>query len=224
MSIVTLKKKVQTQYNNMSVQSKTGFSINGSTRSQGFVGQTMLSRSLPRTLMKGNVAKGHGGCCGKYPIKPIIQSGVNYLNDSNIVKSSVINTKGLLETQKNCIYPLKPVRPFTSIVTRNIVKPDVNNNINSQQQYINNLSKKIINCNTSSTVDKKMKLRCLYDLHFSRKSNYNYRPVTIVTDPTKIKNMSQNEYITEKLRKKCVSNDIVYVSQNTRKTPFACGN
>jgi len=55
MSIATLKRKTQTQYNNMSVGSKTGFSLNGTHRSQGYIGQTSLSRSLPKTLMKGNI-------------------------------------------------------------------------------------------------------------------------------------------------------------------------
>ena len=53
MSIVALKRKTNTQYNNMSANRK-GFSLNGTHRSQGYVGQTVLSRSLPRTLMRGN--------------------------------------------------------------------------------------------------------------------------------------------------------------------------
>jgi len=219
MSIVTLKKKVQTQYNNMSVDSKYGFSINGTRRSQGFVGQTMLSRSLPRTIMKGNVPKGHGGCCGQFPLKPIIQSGVNYLNDPNIIKSSVINTKGLLETHKNCIKPINN----TVSSKLNIVKPDVNNNINTQQQYIDNLGKKVIS-SIVVNIDKQIKTKCLYDLKFSKKTNYNYNPVNIITDPTKTKTMSQNEYITEKLRINCINNNLIYIPKNTQKTPFACGN
>ena len=105
MSIVTLKKKVKTQYDNMSVNSKHGFSLNGTTRNQGFVGQSVISRSLSRTLCNGSVPRGHGGCCGTFPIKPIIQSGVNYLNDPNIVKMSVMNTKGMIKTQYSCVPP-----------------------------------------------------------------------------------------------------------------------
>ena len=60
MSIATLKRKTLAKYNNMSV-GQPQFSLNGTHRSQGYVGQTMLSRSLPRSLMKGNVIRGHGG-------------------------------------------------------------------------------------------------------------------------------------------------------------------
>ena len=98
MSIVTLKKKTNAQYKNLSVGSKNGFSLNGTHRSQGYVGQTSLSRSLPRTLMKGNAMKGHGGCCGTFKISPIVSSAITSLNNPNVVKSSVLSTKGMVST------------------------------------------------------------------------------------------------------------------------------
>ena len=70
MSIATLKRKTQTKYNNMSVGTE-GFSINGVFRNQGYVGQTSLTRSLPRTLQKGS-----GGCCGTYNDVPVVLSSV----------------------------------------------------------------------------------------------------------------------------------------------------
>ena len=85
MSIVALKRKTEAKYNNMSVGQKNGFSINGTHRNQGYIGQTSLSRSLPRTLMKNGTAKGHGGCCGNYYIGNIIQSAVTSTEDSTIV-------------------------------------------------------------------------------------------------------------------------------------------
>jgi len=148
MSIVTLKRKTDTKYNNMSVGSKTGFSLNGTHRSQGYVGQTMLSRSLPRTLMKGNVAKGHGGCCGKYPQNGIIQSAVTSLNDPTVVKSSVVNTTGMIRTHYRWIW--RP-QPFSS------VKSDSFNDLKLQSNYIKNLSantvKKVDESNILSTTD-----------------------------------------------------------------------
>ena len=42
MSIATLKRKTFAKYNNSSVQSNEGFSINGMYRNQGYVGQTSL--------------------------------------------------------------------------------------------------------------------------------------------------------------------------------------
>lgn len=134
MSIVTLKRKVQAQYNNMSVGSKDGFSLNGTHRSQGYVGQTMLSRSLPRTLMKGNVPKGHGGCCGTYTQNGIIQSAVTSLNDPSVIKQSVLDTKGMIRTSYKWIW--RP-QPFSS------TKMDNFNKSNPQSNYIENISKNV---------------------------------------------------------------------------------
>ena len=135
MSIATLKRKTQTQYNNMSVGEKQ-FSLNGTHRNQGFVGQTSLSRSLPRSLMKGDTLRGHGGCCGTYLIKPIVQSAVKTTEDSSIVKSSVMNTQGMIDTKYRWI---RRPQPFSS------VKPDNNSNTNSHEQYIEKLAKRTIN-------------------------------------------------------------------------------
>jgi len=129
MSVATLKRKTQTQYNNMSVGSKKGFSLNGALRSQGYVGQTMLSRSLPRTLMNGITPRGHGGCCGKYPITPIIQSAVTSLNDPTVIKPSVLSSYGRIENYEYKYGILRP-KPFSSF------KPDVNQNTNDCSTYI----------------------------------------------------------------------------------------
>jgi len=135
MSIATLKKKTQTKYNNMSVGERQ-FSINGTYRSQGYVGQTSLSRSLPRTLMKGNVAIGHGGCCGKFNKVPIVQSAVISLENPNVVKSSVLGTSGMISTKY--AWTKRP-QPYTT------VKPDNNQNNNSQSDYITYLVDKTLN-------------------------------------------------------------------------------
>lgn len=139
MSVVTLKRKTNVLYNNMSVGSKNGFSLNGTHRNQGYIGQTMLSRSLPRTLMKGNVAKGHGGCCGKYPQHGIIQSAVTSLNDPSVVKTSVQTTSGMLRTHYKWIW--RP-QPYSS------TKTDTSHNSNPQSTYIQNIS-----TNTAKKVD-----------------------------------------------------------------------
>jgi hypothetical protein len=138
MSIVTLKHKTDVMYKNMSVGSKSGFSLNGTHRNQGYIGQTMLSRSLPRTLMKGNEIKGHGGCCGKYPKHGIVQSAVTSLNDPTVVKTSVQNNNGMLRTHYKWIWRPQPY----STTKINI------NQLNSQSNYIKNIS-----TNTSKKVD-----------------------------------------------------------------------
>jgi len=131
MSIVTLKKKTMAQYNNNSVN--TGFSLNGTHRNQGYIGQTSLSRSFPRTPMKGNVAKGHGGCCGAYPTGNIIQSGVTSLEDSNVVKLSTANTLGLISTKYRWVR-----RPQPYSTTQKTIP------INSQSDYIDYVQRKTL--------------------------------------------------------------------------------
>jgi len=132
MSIVTLKRKTQAKYNNVST-GVAAFSLNGTHRSQGWVGQTMLSRSLPRTPMKCDTPRGHGGCCGSYnKSHGIIQSGVVSLNNINVVKPSVIDNKGMLEEK---------LTPYHNYIR---VKPDSNLNSNNMGEYIENRSSKNI--------------------------------------------------------------------------------
>ena len=165
MSVVTLKKKTQTKYNNMSVGSSQGFSLNGTRRNQGWVGQTTLSRSFPRTPMKGNTPRGHGGCCGTYNTAPgIIQSAVNSLNDPTKVKTTVVTMKGMLEEK------LKPYRNYIS------VKPDSTQNSNNIWEYTENLGK-----STIYDAD-----NCSNDVKYSGCVNYNpyFRgPICNITKP-----------------------------------------
>ena len=96
MSIATLKKKTQHKYNCVSV-GRNQFSLNGTHRSQGYVGQDTVSRSFPITPMRGNVAKGHGGCGGEYHLQNVTYgSGIHLLNDPHVVKSPVINIGGMM--------------------------------------------------------------------------------------------------------------------------------
>jgi hypothetical protein len=208
MSIVTLKRKTQTKYNNMSVGEKQ-FSLNGTLRNQGYVGQTSLSRSLPRTLMKGNVAKGHGGCCGKFLQTPIVQSGVTSLNDPNVVKSSVLGTQGMINTHYRWI---KRGEPFST------VKPDTNNNLNTQEDYITRLKKNTIkegdDCNNNTEIQCVTKCNN-YNPYFRKKVFHFTKP------ENSYKPISSSDYIT-KLHDGCTVNDNNLVS-STNKTPFACG-
>lgn len=91
MSIATLKRKTKEKYNNSSVGRK-GFSINGSTRNQGWVGQMSLSRV----------------------------HGITSLNDNTYVKASVIGTKGMLMKKFRWIGgPLSVVKPDSNDVNLN---------------------------------------------------------------------------------------------------------
>ena len=165
MSEATLKKKTRTQYRNMSVGSKNGgFSLNGTRRSQGYVGQTMLGRHFPRTPMRGNEARGSGGCCGKYYRGTIIQSGVPFPtgvngnsanNNPQVVKPSIINNNGLIMTKYRWIRRPQPYSAFNE----NVLDTKTNTIVSkattiSQSDYIKNKStnliKKLSSCNKIS--------------------------------------------------------------------------
>ena len=132
MSIATLKKKTGVKYNNMSV-SQPLFSLNGTRRSQGFIGQTSLSRSSSRTLIRNGGYRNYGGCCGTFKIGEIVQTSVKTTENNSVVKGSTLNTLGLLHVNKyTCLW--RPA-PYTT------VKMDSNRNINSQSDYIKNVEK-----------------------------------------------------------------------------------
>lgn len=135
MSIATLKKKSQTQYRNMSV-GQHGFSLNGTHRSQGYIGQTSLSRSLPRTLAKGNTFRGHGGCCGTYPVYPAILSAVKSTENISVVKPSTLSNKGMLDTKYRWI---RRPQPFSSVGAKQV----------DQTDYLKYLKRKTIQENIS---------------------------------------------------------------------------
>jgi len=205
MSIATLKRKSQVKYNNMSVGSTNGFSLNGTHRSQGYVGQTSLSRSLPRSLMNGNTLRGHGGCSGTYRIMPVVNNEIKTLNDNSVIKSSVSNTEGMIDTKYRWVR-----RPYPYAV----VKPDNTMNLNTQADYINKIKKETIkeadDCNVSTD---------------SSKTCTNYNPYfrTNICNFTKPESdyvpISAGEYTT-KLQKSCVDNDVYTIPNNTHKTPF----
>jgi len=230
MSIATLKKKKGSQYNNMSVGSKNGFSLNGTHRSQGYVGQTSLSRSLPTTSMRGNAAKGYGGCCGKYEIRPIIQSAVVSLNDPTVIKSSVVNTSGMISTHYRWI---KRPQPFAS------VKPSAMNNLNSQCFLIERLRNNAIKANSSGlckTIFSTKKPICKIDCN--RSPNYNklqnFPPITkdlsnkfALDKSTKSMGnkfaMAQSTYM-QYLASGCSNNDndVVNPASVNNGTPYSC--
>lgn len=202
MSIVTLKRKTNARYNNVSVN-KPHFSLNGVHRSQGYVGQTMLSRHLVKTPMVGNIPKGYGGCCGSYTIKITYPAGINYQNDYKTIKSSVINTEGMIATKYRWI--LRP-EPYAT------VKPDNNNNFHTQQDYVDKLRDQTMaqwnTMNNSLTNSKTLTPEqcCNSNLGIFTK---NYRddlrtnPLTALTKPaTNYTSESQGEYI-KSLRGDC---------------------
>lgn len=114
MSIVTLKRKTQAKYNNVSVGQNV-FSINGVFRNQGYVGQTSFGRSI------STPNPNYVGCCST--------------EDSSTVKKSVLSNSGMLRTKYRWI--TRP-QPYAT------VKPDVNNHRSDQSTYITKKIKKTL--------------------------------------------------------------------------------
>lgn len=206
MSIATLKKKTAAKYNNSSVN-VPNFSINGGYRNQGWVGQTTLSRSLPKTLMVGDTSRGSGGCCGTYNLTPIVQSAVTSTNDNSVMKSSVLSNDGMIATKYRWIG--RPY-PYTS------VKPGAGNNLNDQSDYITRKAKSAINESTNCSKKDIPKYVCSSDLY---KCNLQTNIVTKTVGP-----ITEGQYVNN-LNDACVTTiDTTFQEQNNTNggTPFGC--
>lgn len=224
MSIVALKRKTYAKYHNMSVGSPNGFSINGTHRSQGYIGQTSLSRFLSRTTMKGTTPKGYGGCCGEYYQANIVQSAVTSLEDTSVVKSSVVSSKGMMDNKYRWV---RRGEPYMSL------KPDNNHNMNTQHEYIDNLKKQTINesCSVVSNVPKHISAGCTTleptaKPRLSRISRYcklitkpEQSVVKETGAPYSVNAMDYYTYTT-KLHKKCANFDEIRLTSPLRRVPL----
>lgn len=215
MSIATLKRKTMKSYRIMS-SGLTNFSLNGTLRNQGYVGQTSLSRSLPRTLMKGNVACGYGGCCGTYRVMPIVQSAVTSLNNPKVIKSSVVNTRGMIDTKYRWV---KRPQPFAT------VKPDGNSNLNTESDHIANLKKKTLdkinNCkfNNIAKTPCNSSFNTIFRSHLFPKRCTTMQPV-INKESNYLRTSYSDEYLTT-LNNKCSSeHDVFYVANKLGKYAY----
>jgi hypothetical protein len=192
MSIATLKKKTQAKYSHNMSTGHSGFSLNGTHRNQGYVGQTSLSRSLPRTLAKGLALKGHGGCSGTYPVNPPILSTVTSTEDNSVVKTSTLGTKGMLDTKYRWI---RRPQPFSSIGLKQI----------DQSDYLKYLKKKTIRDNTSDSTCKHIQSD---GCTISKCKYVSYKESQIVHKPdSDYLPISQEEYIQNKIGQ-CAQLDI----------------
>ena len=87
MSIATLKKKTHSKYNASLSKDQSTFSLVGTRRNQGYIGQDNLGRSNVYSIMKDDVTHGHGGNNGEYVHKNI-KACQTSLNDPNVIKTS----------------------------------------------------------------------------------------------------------------------------------------
>ena len=218
MSIVALKRKTAAKYNNMSV-GQPQFSLNGTRRSQGYVGQTMLSRSLPRTLMRGNTICGHGGLNGTYPVKTIVTEGTglgtNMMNYNRVVKSSVLDTNGQIMTQHRWIR-----RPYPETS----VKYEDRTNNNSQSEYLKQLKRstweKIPENKPPTTVNN---TQCCVDFMRTNYKNYltsSTQPYSMAKPP---KVIDQSDYLWQS-QQRCNDNYCVPKTNTYGHVAFACNN
>ena len=213
MSIVTLKRKTQAQYNNIS-SSPNGFSLNGTHRNQGYVGQTNLSRHFTYTHMHGGYPVGHGGCCNTAPNKMQLPC-VTSLENTKVVKPSTLNTSGLISTKYRWI---RRGQPFST------VKPNANN----QADYITKLKKTALSaCNISKkngVVFGSSKYLPNFDVPTKSGVFSNHCRICISNPdtPTVVGAMNQSDYLIQ-LHKTCAPlNEVDTQTNPTQGTPFAC--
>ena len=216
MSIVALKRKTEALYKNLSVNQKQ-FTINGTTRNQGYIGQTSLSRSLIHTPSKGNGPKDFNG---RYANPNIKASETISLEDNTVVKPSVLSFKGMIAKRERWIN-----RPFPNAV----VKPDAGRNINDQTDYITRLKKKTLsdiatNCppDVAKTTGFVFKKQCSTALKTLTGAPL-FTPVNVVCKISKPEStytaISQTKYL-EALHEKCEQLDDYKFTSSVKRTPF----
>lgn len=222
MSIATLKRKTNVQYNNMSVNQRQ-FSLNGGYRNQGYVGQNLISRSLPKTPMRGNTICGNGGWDGTYFTRPPIQSAVTSTEDSNVIKTSVKGTEGMIQEKYRWI---RRPQPFSR------VKPDDTLNMNTQGQYIQVLENKTLAAlknRVCSKIIPKADGCCNIQTRYGieKVPGVSIKLGKTIINGTITKDIrqtvqSQSSYILQ-LDSGCSSTDKFYIPSNVQHAPFACG-
>jgi hypothetical protein len=150
MSIVAMKNKSRGYNRPISGQKNVGFALNGTLRSQGYVGQDSISHKVIKTPFKGNYPVGHGGHLGKYVVNKI-SSSYSSSNDPNIIKKSTMNNLGHIfssllypTTKKNCcVFP---------IVSKQSIKGGGGGgHIVQQTEYIKSLQTDIVACNDNNS-------------------------------------------------------------------------
>jgi len=215
MSIVALKRKTEARYNNLSVNQKQ-FSINGTTRNQGYIGQTSLTRSLIHTPSKGAVLKDFNG---RYANPNIRASETISLEDNTVVKPSVLSFKGMMAKRERWI-----TRPFPHAV----VKPDGGQNINDQTDYITRLKKKTLsdietNCPPDIAKTTGYTVKKCSTVTKTLTGAPLFTPQNVVCKIAKPEStytsISQASYL-DKLHEKCVEQDDYKFVSAIKRTPF----
>lgn len=211
MSLVALKRKTNAKYNNLSVNRSKGFSLNGTTRNQGYIGQTSLSRTLVKTPKGGDASKGHGGCCGTYTNANVKSSEINCLNDNDVVKKSSVGNKAMIRNKYKYIW--RP-QPYSS------VKPDSTFNKSIQAEYIKKKAELAI---ASSKLTTDGGICSSLPNNPTPNSNYDVYFKTDICKITKeerlFTSIDSSTYTMEKTVT-CISDDKFFEPSNTYNTPI----
>ena len=136
MSLATFKhKSVVISGTNISGKGPFGFSINGNTRTNTYIGKDCI-RSSAGTPMKGQYPYGYGGLYGRYPtyvmfnVYPDSALGTTSISPYN----SVLTNRGMLHNRYKCIYD----GTYPNTIVKNIYTGDLTDNA-SQGVYIDKL-------------------------------------------------------------------------------------
>jgi len=182
MSLVVLKRKSQTKYSKISSK-KGDFSINNPRRVESH-----SNKYQTQTPMKGNVPRGHGSCCGHYPIV-IHKSQYNnydphvreFVGDKTNTGISVKNNRSSISTRNKWMKSTYP-----NYVVKNM-------NAKDYSEYLNSL-----NGETETSVEESVGTACNGLTHCKKNVSKN-----IVK---KTKTMDYSEYIKSKsfLDKNCL--------------------
>ena len=205
MSIATLKKKTASTYKNNSTNLPR-FSLNGTHRNQGYIGQTSLSRTILQTPAHGTASQGHGGCCGEFKKGDVMTSSIYSTENLDYIKPSVISTYGMLA--KRTMWVRRP-QPFST------TKPSDSLNQSSSGDYIVYKRKTAIREASDATALKKcesstMEIGSCLDFPNAPKPHCPWaKPIAPI-----VTTYSQGEYLLH-LISECAVLDISYVSYNT---------
>jgi len=199
MSIATLKRKTNLGGNPradpISGVGNKGFSLNGTLRNIGAVGQFRMVSNVTRTRYRGNTPMGYGGSGGAYPVY-VFNSGDCSTNDANIIKKSTKNTQGMLDERfKGILFGTYP---------NTWVKDDDNSYrvTKTQGQYVDNVTRKVSSCGFNNPICCEIANKCTCVqgkyIYIGTKKKLFYRPTTKNVDNFSPygEMMSQGMYIT----------------------------
>jgi hypothetical protein len=205
MSLATLKRKTAHKYKNNSVN-QPQFALNGTHRNQGFIGQTSFSRSNIGTPASGTAFRGYGSGGGQYLIEELKTTSIHTTENSNVVKPSVLSSKGMIEKRTQWV---RRPNPFSS------TKPGDAINQSSANDYIIFKRKMTL----QKELNELSVVQCHDDEKKAASSVHCCVPLVKTTEKIGVAT-SQGDYIF-KLIGHCANLDISYIeyNQTTTKRP-----